>query len=905
MSEVLLKNVQNMLNEEKFTRATLSNYSIDKFKEFDILLDEAKEKQALTELKKLCDEHLSHTKNSIIAVYFSGIAALSQQIIDDAVLINLVSIFVDNKKINIVRYLCERILDFGEAKFALRTLSDCYKNDNEEEKIIDVWKRLVKVDSEEAEITKLLAERAEKLGDTDEAVDYYKKALHRYINKQLFTNVREIWLKLIEYHPEDIDFFLHVQTKVAKNITQDKAAILLKDVYDSCKKRGDIDTAITILKIILNYDERDNNARKEITECYRQKYANHSQLEDCIKVSNLTQNWRNVHEAIQDFEKHIAFDKGNFVFHRTWGAGRIAKLEGDTIVIDFAKHRGHSMSLKMAVDALQTLDKNHIWVLKATMTKEKLHDKIKTDVAWALKTIIKSFGNYYSLKQIKAELVPQVLTSGEWTSWNVKAKEILTTDPSFGVSTENIDIWTVREHPIEEEEKRYNEFKAEKKFYKRVEIIRKLADLTSDDGDSEYFKEALGFFHGFLKSYSQTTDYDYVVSSYLILKNLAAKFPFIASQLQLNFLNIFDTIENVSELFMNIKDDELRRDFLNQIKLFVSGWQSIYIKLFSYAASISQKDMPLFIIDTLKKENREDKIISLIKDCFENYKDNREAVVWFYKNYQDDPVFAKADLSEKKIIIALIHILDVTYREIDNNRNTTENKKINKQVHNILFKENILNNCIDNTDSETIIRIWTLLEDVADLDPADKLKIKTRIEENGHDLKNYSGVQQKEVVSRKLIVTMAKYQEKQKQLSHIMEEEVPANSKEIAFALSLGDLRENAEYKAAKEKQELLNSTVAKLKDEIDRAQLFDPATLTTNRASFGTIVTLANESTGADEIYTLLGPWESDPDNKVISYMSPFGAAIFNKRIGDKFEFSMNEGKTNYTVKEINKAVL
>jgi transcription elongation factor GreA len=139
-----------------------------------------------------------------------------------------------------------------------------------------------------------------------------------------------------------------------------------------------------------------------------------------------------------------------------------------------------------------------------------------------------------------------------------------------------------------------------------------------------------------------------------------------------------------------------------------------------------------------------------------------------------------------------------------------------------------------------------------------------------------------------------------------MDEEVPANSKEIAFALSLGDLRENAEYKAAKEKQEILNSTAAKLKGEIDRAQLFDPATVNTGRVSFGTIVTLANETSGGEEVYTILGPWESDPDNKVISYMSPFGAALFNNRVGDKINFSSNEGKILvYSVKDIIKAEL
>ena len=162
---------------------------------------------------------------------------------------------------------------------------------------------------------------------------------------------------------------------------------------------------------------------------------------------------------------------------------------------------------------------------------------------------------------------------------------------------------------------------------------------------------------------------------------------------------------------------------------------------------------------------------------------------------------------------------------------------------------------------------------------------------------------EKDTVSRTLIVTVAKYEEKQRLLERIMTEDIPANSKEIAFALSLGDLRENAEYKAAKEKQEILNSTITKLKNEIERAQLFDPSTVNTSRVSFGTVVTLVNESTGKEEVYTILGPWESDPNNRVISYLSPFGNSLMNKHIGEKFDFVINDEKVNYMVKEISAA--
>ncbi|MDR2397382.1 MAG: transcription elongation factor GreA [Spirochaetaceae bacterium] len=890
MSEALLKNVQEMLNEEKWTRATLSNYSTSQFKELDLILKEALEARVYDELKKNCDEHLLHTKNSIIALYLSGMIALSRQIIDDAALVNLVTIFVDNHKWSIVCYLCDRILDYGESKFALRTLIDCYKNENQEEDIYGIWERLVKVDLEEADLAKSLGEYFEAQGNIENAVDYYKKALHRYINKQLFTNVKEIWEKLLGYCPEDIDFFLHVEKKIARNISEDKAVLLLQDVYDSCREREDINTAISILKLILQYDERDNQARKEIIDCFKKKYAAHSQLEEYIRISNLSQHWRNVHEAITDFEKHIAFDKGNFVYHRTWGVGRIASVQGDEIVIDFTKKREHVMALKMAINALQTLSKNHIWVLKATQKKEKLHERIKNDFSWALKTVIKSFDNACDLKRLKAELVPSVLSLGEWATWSAKAREILKTDPSFGVSPDNIDIYTVRERPISIEEKLFNEFKAERNFFDRVQTLRNFVAHKEVELDSEYFTEMFSYFTGYLRSPAQINEQ--VLASYLLVKDLIASYPHLGTALSLNFLDLFHAIEDIPAVFSQLKDTKLKEAFLHHIKLFVPQWADEYIRLFPYALSSS-------IIFNLEKEGYEAKLISMVVTCFENYRDHKEAVVWLFKNSKETSWFKKAGIGEEKQLITLIHIMDITYRDIENHRDTTENRRVNKQVYTLLFKDDILNAFMDQADPDTIIRLYTFISDVKDLDPTDKFKLRNRILDKYPNFKFFGDVE-KTVISRGLMVTAAMYEEKQRQLAHIMEVEVPANTKEIAFALSLGDLRENAEYKAAKERQELLNNTLSKLKDEIERAQIFDPSTVNTNRVSFGTRVSLVNTVSGAREEYTILGPWESDPVNRIISYLSPLGGTLLNKALGEEFDFSSSEEKISYKVESI-----
>ncbi|MDR1839887.1 MAG: transcription elongation factor GreA [Treponema sp.] len=916
-THILLKNLQETLNEEKWTRATLGNYSTNQFKELDDILKNARKEKIIDEMKKNCDEHLTHTRNSIIALYLSGMIALSRQIIDDSAIINLVSIFLDNHKWGIVRYLCERILDYGESKFALRTLADCYKNDNEEDKIFGIWERLVKIDLEEADICKSLAEHFEKQGNKEEAVDYYKKALHRYTNKANFASIREAWEKLLVLNADDIEFFLHIQKKIAKTVSEDKAVVLLNELY-AVYKDIDIDIAINILKIILEYDEKDAHGRREIIECYRKKYSSHSQLEEYIRISNLSQNWRAVHEAISDFEKHIAFDKGNYVYHRTWGVGRIAGIQGDDIRIDFSKKRGHSMSLKMAVGALQTLSKDHIWVLKATNKKKELREKIKDgdeNIIWALKTIIKSFSNACDMKKIKAEVFPALLTAGEWTTWSGKAREILKTNPEFGVSPDNSDVFTVRERPITVTEKLYNEFTAQKDFYDRVSAIREYASNKNASPDSEYFTEMFSYFTAFLPSAageahksnaahsnSRITpvsgrNTEYSIVSFLLINELAEnkKYSHLKQSITAGFSDIFAKIKDVPALFINLKDAKLKTEFLHNVKLHVGEWPDIYKNLFSFSQISS-------ITEQLEEAGYQDKLTAMCNECFEHYRDNREAVVWLYKNSRNTSWFKAADIGVEKQLITLIHILDVTGRDIQNHKDTVENRKINKMVHNILFKDGELVSFFDNSDEDAIIRIFTFINNVKDLDPQDKENLRSKIIDKHPGFK-FFGETERKVSSRALFVTHAMYEEKKKQLAHIMDVEVPLNSKEIEHALSLGDLRENAEYKAAKEKQEQLNSNAARLKEEIDRAKLFDPNSVNTSKVSFGTKVILRNKTADRQEEYTILGPWESDPKNNIISYLSPFGSAILNKTSGESFEFVINEERVSYLVEQITQA--
>ena len=218
MSEELENSVREMLKEETWTRAGISNFTKNNLMELAELLEKAHNQNCEYEIKDICDQQLAHTKDSIVALYISGMVSLHSGSIDTSALVTLTEIFEKNHKEALVEYLCQTILDEdSQNKFALRKLAEYYKETNDD-KVWELYEKIVKLDFEEADIAKILAERYESQGNMEAAVSYYKKALLRYVAAKNLGAMKEMWSKLVNLIPEEIDFFMLVQRKIAKTI---------------------------------------------------------------------------------------------------------------------------------------------------------------------------------------------------------------------------------------------------------------------------------------------------------------------------------------------------------------------------------------------------------------------------------------------------------------------------------------------------------------------------------------------------------------------------------------------------------------------------------------------------------------------------------------------------------------
>ncbi len=149
-------------------------------------------------------------------------------------------------------------------------------------------------------------------------------------------------------------------------------------------------------------------------------------------------------------------------------------------------------------------------------------------------------------------------------------------------------------------------------------------------------------------------------------------------------------------------------------------------------------------------------------------------------------------------------------------------------------------------------------------------------------------------------VTPEGYQAIRRELENLKRVERPKTIRAIEEARAHGDLSENAEYAAAKERQGFIEGRINELGYKLAVLEVIDPDTLTKDRAVFGSRVLLENTETGQDVEYQLVGPDESDLDKGRLSIVSPLGRALLGKKPGDELVVEVPGGKRTYELVEI-----
>ncbi|MBB6043110.1 transcription elongation factor GreA [Borreliella yangtzensis] len=894
MSSVTIKKLDSILQEDKWTRIVVNNYSLAKIKELDDLIDNIIDEGLTEDVLDICGKHLKDVKKSIAGLYISGMLIYSRRPLNDMNLLAVIDLFSQNLKWTLVEHICNEMLSVSENKHALYTLAKIYAQNNENDKLPSIWTRIVEADIDDTVFVRQLATYYETI-DLQKSIFYFRKAIYRFIDKKQMSGIREVWAKLIHYVSDDFDSFLLILQKIEKDLGFKKAIVLYEDLFDHYSLTDNIDETIEILKGILKLDNKNHKARENLVKFLRERYKDVKNIEDYLLKSDIENLDKNFVDVYSDFEKYLFFAKGNFVYHQTWSVGIVRDVNDHGITVDFVSKRGHFIGFDMAMTALSPLSREDIRVLKAITPKEELADRVKKDIEWAVKVIIKSY-KAIDLKGIKKELVPSLMTQSSWNSWSLKAKQILKDNPHFVMDSGKLDYYIYNERSSNLNEKMYDKFKIEKDFYKRYEIFINYCNVKGIVKDLHIEEEMLNYFLIYVNNFTKVDHH--VISSYVILRSLGNFSEELSLKVNIEKdVNLESLLKEypkgIVDLFDSILSAEIKKELVILIKKELSNWILYYKELFPH--SVNKK-----LVESLYKEDPKE-VEKLFNYVIKNYKIYKDAYIWILKHYKTYSV--ELSYSDSDLLANLIKILTDSVIRINNKNNSVASKRIYKMVINLLVKDEYLKSVLGCVkDEELAKRVYMTCFYVKDFPPKDLLEIKSIIRQlfDSVEFEDEKMQLSGEKMEIGFLTILSSLNKKQKELKHLKEVEIPENSKEIGKARELGDLKENAEYHSAKEKQQFLTKRLNSLMLEIESAKVIDTKDLQSSVVGFGTKVIILNETTGKDESYLILGPWESNPDEGIISYKSPFGENLLDSREGDNLNFVINNTNFRYFVKKI-----
>jgi transcription elongation factor GreA len=894
-----------LFNEEIYVRVDASNIPVTKFKIYDDLIQYYSGLEQLEEVFRLVNDHLTDHPESISARYMLGIISLKQNKLEDTGHLKiLLEQLKSHNKWTIIEYVTDQILQFGEQRLALKFKAEALEKMNKHKELKPVLEKLARHDRKNPEIAKKYALSILE-DEPDKAISFLKQAAESFCRNKDYSNLEEIWPILVEHNFDDIPFFERIERILLANREKSRIVIALFPVMEVYKKEKDYDRTIYFLKKILENEPLSQKARNDLIRTYKEKYANHSLLEEFLKMSEIGNNKKPIKACIANFERNIVFDTNNYVMHRNWGVGKIQSIssQSDSIVVDFQDKKNHKLSIQMAITSLKPLKKDHIWV-KLYENPSEIHRLFNEDIANFIVELLTSYENVMTLADIKAEIVGRFLKKNEdWTKWWNKAKLALKKDPRIGFNPKKKDEVIFRPKPISLSEELTDKFNAQTDMNKKLDIALEALEVSREAED------AVESFNHFYYEEEEAKDPTRRIIAYLYL-DIASRY-FEADDLPRHqkpedIAKILSemTKEEVLQLSKQLNNVEVKRGLVNQIAKHHPAYMEIFNGLlFEVPVKINR-----YVFQQMVHESKFAELNAFLETAMNKSKENPEVFLWVAKTILTGSWnYSWINISENELILRVFRLLKPLAKIEE------KGSKLKNLANEILFGsgQEVISRVIKNSDEEYVRKIYALYKEVPYITDTEKEKflnlinslktIQWKTDSHSEEEDSYEDPLSN-LPPNSVLVTKKGFIAKKEVFDHLVNVEMAENSRDIGEAQEKGDLRENAEYKAAMERQSQLQAEIKKLEQELKNVSIIDLDNVNTDRINVGCLVKLQNMSNNEEVYYSILGPWDADTEKNIISYQSPMGKALLGKKSGEEAHVVFEGSQMAFRVLEISR---
>ncbi len=590
--------------------------------------------------------------------------------------------------------------------------------------------------------------------------------------------------------------------------------------------------------------------------------------------------------------KLAAMQAGAYCLHRSWGLGQIVRYDeaSGKLIVSFKGQQNHPMDPLFCIDKMEVLAENNI-IVKVQKEPAQMAALMKDEPVELVVKILEQMPNC-SANAIEIErILALVMDPDKAKKWWTSTKKALVKDPRISVPSKKTEPYVLREDLVSAEQEILEEFYLTKNPKKKILLAEKLHQLSNDiENIKEDLPQVLEDLTTLIREAKLLSPAERLHGCW-VRNDLARYLHENPEDLEPTSGSLLEQATNLSELVQSLPYAYHYR-FLDLItRVFPEEWEALCLQLLKNSTGKFTGECISFLME---KEQSETIEYSLRK-WLDEQSLKGPVLYWVIKNRHTkrfQPIIKQ--LMNYRLLAAVLQAIDhealqnATTKRIPLADLMTEDKEL---IKDLLTDK-------DKTVAYDLAQILILSQGFEDL--AKKSILARFIKLFPIVQKLISGEPMKQ--SEQLIVSSESMEARKKEYETLINKEIPENKQAIATAREHGDLRENSEYKMARQDQEILLARKAQLEGEMARARISDFKDAPLDQIAVGNVVELQDKH--ISQTYAILGAWDSNPERNVLSYKTPLAQGLIGKKVGDTVVLQVGNTQQTWLIKSISRYV-
>lgn len=584
-----------------------------------------------------------------------------------------------------------------------------------------------------------------------------------------------------------------------------------------------------------------------------------------------------------------AMEPGAYCIHRSWGFGQIRDYDptDGKLIIDFEGKENHRMDPAFCVGTMEILAGEHILVRKQT-EPEAIRELIDKKPADLLVALLQQYPNDAATGVEIESVLVRLVGEGSFKRWWTKARKEIAKDPRIASPAKKTECYVLRSEPVSVEDEILEAFNTTRSARRRIGLAEKLVNAAESNAELKAsLAEICDAVTEAVKSSRQLMPAERLHGAWVRddLAKLTGRDP---AGLEPTAVGLIQESRELPEVAEKLPSHLHGRLLDLVMTAHPAEWKENVFNLLKQSHGKFTTDCINFLIE----HECEDELKSTLARWQTEQNLRAPVLLWIVKN-RNSKRFRKllTELVSPRLLSSIFFAIDYEALQTAGTRRIPLGEELSDD-------QDLIPDLLAQADAETARDLANTLLLNQGFEELTKKSLLARFIKHFPTIQSLVSGDSGEREER-LLVSRESLERRSLELQEIIQKRIPENSRAIGTAREHGDLRENSEFKMAKQDQQMLFARRAQLEGEIARAQVTDFATATPDQVGVGSVVKV-KDAGGKELTYTILGAWDGDPDNHIISYKTPLGAALLTHRVGDTVTTRIDDSETTVTVKEI-----